>query len=217
MKSRSMLSLLIVAAAALAASQTALAQGVGNLGSLPTQFSSPVPIFGWTVDSGNANNPWIPVQIDPNGPSWVKTFSGSNGQPFTAVPGQTFSFQEFLVIAPTQSWTDWHERILTPGWQWIQPTAFLVNGTPAPGLTTVITPGGPTAGGVVDFYFNPLAPGTQIIVRKVLEYVGQPGAAFYGTVQIEQYPTPEPASLLTLLGGGLVMLRRRFALGRSSS
>src|SRR5512138_368925 len=86
---------------------SALAQGVGNLGSLPTQFSSPAPISGWSVDSGNAASPWIPVQISPTGPQWVKTFSAPNGQPFTAVPGQTFSLQELLQIAPTQSWTDW--------------------------------------------------------------------------------------------------------------
>jgi hypothetical protein len=196
------------------AAPAALAQGVGNLGSLPTQFQSPVPIAGWSVDSGNAASPWVPVQISPTGPQWVKTFSAPNGQPFTAFPGQTFTLQELLVIAPPLSWTDWHEHILTPGWDWVQPTVFLANVpppglSPPPGLTTVYTPGNLSTGGTVDFYFNPLAPGTLIDIRKTLQYNGPAGAIFNGTLQIAEYPTPEPASLVMLAVGGLLVRRRR--------
>jgi hypothetical protein len=202
---------LVVTAVVLGAATAAFAQGVGNLGSLPTQFTSPAPVIGWSVDSGIATNPWLPVQISPTGPQWVKTFSGPNGQPFTAVPGQTFTLQELLVIAPTQSWTDWHEHILTPGWDWVQPTLFMANFAPPPGLSTVFTPGTPSVGGAVDFYFNPLAPGTLLDIRKTLQYTGTPGVAFNGTIQIAEYPTPEPATLSLLALGGLAVLRRRAA------
>jgi hypothetical protein len=211
MKARNRITFVVVASIGVTISQMAFAQGVGNLGSLPTQFQSPVPITGWSVDSGNASNPWLPVQINTSGPPWIKTFTGPNGQPFTAVPGQTFTLQELLVIAPPQSWTDWHEHILTPGWDWVQPTLFLANFAAPPGLSTVHTPGNASVGGALDFYFNPLAPGTLLDIRKTLQYVGQPGATFTGTIQIAEYPTPEPASLGLMTLGGLLIARRRRA------
>lgn len=201
--------LTLSAAVLLVAAPISFAQGVGNLGSLPTLFTSPAPITGWSVDSGNAANPWLPVQIDPNGPQWIKTFTGTNGQPIVAVPGQTFTLQELLVVAPTQSWEDWHEHILTPGWEWVQPTVFFANFAPPPGLNTVITPGTMTTGGKVDFTFSPLAPGTLIDIRKTLQYVGVSGTVFTGKIEIAQFPTPEPTSLVLLALGGLAMIRRR--------
>lgn len=209
MKSQTSLRMLIVGLCGVIGANAALGQGVGNLGSLPTQFQSPQPIVGWSVDSGIATNPWVPVQISPTGPQWVKTFTAPNGQPFTAVPGQTFTLQELLVIAPTQSWTDWHEHILTPGWDWVAPTVFMANFATPPGMTTVHTPGTMTTGGALDFYFNPLVPGTLLDIRKTLMYVGQPGVVFTGTLQIAEYPTPEPATLAMLGLGGLAALKRR--------
>ncbi|MDM8009129.1 MAG: PEP-CTERM sorting domain-containing protein [Phycisphaerae bacterium] len=195
--------------------QMSFAQGVGNLGSLPNLFLSPVPITGWSVDSGIPTNPWLPVQIDPTGPQWVKTFTGQNGQPIVAVPGQTFTLQELLVVAPTQSWEDWHEHILTPGWEWVQPTVFFANFAPPPGLNTVVTPGTLTSGGKIDFTFNPLVPGTLIDIRKTLQYVGPAGTVFTGKIEIAEFPTPEPASLGLLMLGGLFVLGRRRRIARS--
>lgn len=209
MKTQNTFRMLVIGLCGLIGTNVALGQGVGNLGSLPTQFQSLVPITGWSVDSGNAAYPWVPVQISPTGPQWVKTFTGPNGQPFTAVPGQTFTLQELLEVAPTQSWTDWHEEILTPGWDWLPPSNLLANFVPAPGLTTVYTPGTMTSGGQVDFYFNPIAPGTQVVIRKMLIYVGTPGATFNGTLQIAQYPTPEPTTMGLMALGGAALLRRR--------
>ncbi len=191
---------------AVVAATAAFGQGVGNLGSLPTQFQAPVPIGGWNV--ADATGGPIPVQLDPNGGPWIKNLTGLGGQPFSAVPGQTFFLNESLSIAPSLPWTDWHEQILNPGWDWVAPIAFLANGAPPAGLSGVHTPGNSTVGGSVDFYFNPLAVGTKIDIRKTLIYNGINGAVFTGTLQIAEFPTPEPASLGMLALGGIALLRR---------
>jgi hypothetical protein len=190
----------------------AFGQGVGNLGSLPTFFwGAGTPLVGWSVDSGNPANPWIPVQLSPTGPQWVKTLVGSTGTGGVvyANPGDTFTLQELLVVAPAQSWTDWHEHILTPEWDWASPTVILANGVPAPGLNTVITPATLTTGGSIDFTFNALAPGTLIDIRKTLKYTGLSGLTFASKVEIAEYPTPEPATLALLGLGGAIALRRQ--------
>ncbi|MGQ9650507.1 MAG: hypothetical protein ACUVXJ_10390 [Phycisphaerae bacterium] len=126
----------------------------------------------------------MPVQIDPNGPQWGETFTGLNGQPIVAATGQTFALQELLVVAPTQSWEEWHEHILTPGWEWVQPTVFLANFATPAGLNTVVTPGTPTRVGKIDFTFNPLILGTLIDIRKTLQYVDPTGAVFTGKIEM---------------------------------
>jgi len=215
MKTQNMVKLWMVALNSIVASQMALAQGVGNLGSLPTVFPGPNPPVGWTVGSPTAP---IPVVRDPLGPPWGKSFTGPNGGPFGhPALGPALPVQEFLVVGGNLSWSDWHEDVIgidasgapDPGWVWVNP-AFLVGGLPAPGLT--ITGAGTNS---LSFYFNPLPPGTPIVIRKQLVYNGLPGTAFIGTLAIHEYPTPEPTTL-SLLGIGWAVLltgRRRVAEG----
>jgi hypothetical protein len=209
MKTQNMIRLAVVALIGLGASQMALAQGVGNLGSLPTLFPGPNPPTGWIVGSPTAP---IPVVRDPLGPVWSKSFTGPNGGPFAhPALGPALPVQEFLVVAGNLPWADWHEDVMgidasgaqDPGWVWANP-AFLVGGLPAPGLT--ITGAGTNN---LSFFFNPLPPGTPVVIRKQLVYNGVPGTAFIGTLAIHEYPTPEPASLMMLAAGGLLALNRR--------
>ncbi len=186
--------------------QFANAQGVGNLGSLPGPTIPMNNPGGW--DIGGASGPVL-VQRDPNGPKWLKHFSDPLGGPITAVPGQTFNVHELLMIDQPLPWSDWHEDILTPGWEWTNTISFLANFAPTPGLAIVNSPGTLTQGGSLSFTFNSLPPGTLIDIRKELIYMGQPGVIFTGSIDVEQYPTPEPASLGLIAAGGLVALRRR--------
>jgi hypothetical protein len=216
MKARKPISLLVVASVGLMFAQFAMAQGVGNLGSLPTQFTTPVPPTGWTVINSNGA---IPVVLDPNGPAWGKNFTGPNGGPFpyppTSPTNPALPVTEVLQVAGNLPWTDWHEEVIgidgltgapDPGWSWGNNPTILVGGLPAAGLS--ITGAGTSN---LSFFFNPITPGTVIDIRKDLVYTGVPGAVFNGTLAIHEYPTgvPEPTSLGLLCIGGLCALRRR--------
>ena len=206
MKSSNMLKLSVVAAISLVASQMALAQGVGNPGQLPNIIPMNNP-GGWDIWS-SAGTP-LPVQRDPNGPKWPKHLTDPTGGPITASWGTVFNVHEMLVIAPNLSWSDWHEDILTPGWGWTNNISFLANFLPTPGLSITNTPSTFTQGGSLSFLFSSLPPGTVIDIRKELVYQGNPGAIFQGSIDLLQYPTPEPATLALLGLGGAAMLMRR--------
>jgi hypothetical protein len=210
MKAQKMFTLLAIVALGLIAAPMALAQGVGNPSSLPTQFQSSGPPNGWTVIFPTGGP--VPVVLDPTGPVWKKDFTGPNGGPFTQPAfGAPLPVTEVLQVAGGIPWTDWHEDVvgidasgaLDPGWAWANPS-LLVNGVPAPGLT--VTGVGTSS---LSFFFNPIFPGDQVIIRKQLVYNGLPGTAFNGTLAITEYPTPEPATIGLLALGSVIMWRRR--------
>ena len=212
MKTWNVIRLLVVVSATLAASPMAFAQGVGNIGSLPTQFQTGTPPNGWTVISSTGP---IPVVLDPNGPAWGKAFTGPNGGSFMqpGAGGPALPVTEVLQVAGNRPWTDWPEEVIGAdaagapdyGWSWVNPS-ILVNG---------VTPGGLTITGVgtnnLSFFFNPVAPGSVVQIRKDLVYNGIPGAAFVGTLAVHEYPTPEPATVGLMGIGSLLMWRRRRA------
>jgi hypothetical protein len=198
------LSLILVHLTFLATCGSALAQGVGNPGSLPVIiYQNPNPPMGWDILGP------VPVVLDPTGPVWSKVFTDPSGGPPTGTAGTIYPVHEQLVVAGSLPWTDWHEEITTIGWQW-QPGAsqILANGTPVGGFSAVYTPAGTSFGGSVDYYFNTLAPGTVVDIYKTLEFAGQVGTFNTGTIGIHEYPTPEPASLLLLAGGSVFLLNR---------
>jgi hypothetical protein len=192
----------------------ALGQGVGNLSSLPTQFQTTNPPSGWLVSDPATGGP-IPVVLDPAGPVWGKSFTGPNGGNFVYPPTSSTNpalpVTELLQVAGGVPWTDWHEDVIgidasgapDPGWSWANPF-ILVNGSAPTGLTIT---GVGTAN--LSFFFDPVAPGSTVTIRKDLVYAGIPGAAFVGTLAIHEYPTPEPATIGLLALGGLAALRLR--------
>ncbi len=206
MKTQNPIKHLVIVTISLVAAQVAFAQGVGNLGSLPTQFTTPAPPNGWTVM--NSNGP-IPVVLDPNGPVWGKNFGGSNPDgSFTYAAGsQPLPVQELLQVDPTSPpWTDWHEVALDPGWSWANPFVLVNFSVPA-GLTIT----GVGTSSLSFFFSSPVAPGSTIDIRKDLVWNGALGTSFTGVLPIHEYPTgvPEPTSIGLLCIGGLCALRRR--------
>jgi hypothetical protein len=203
MEVQSSIKYLVIVAISLAVSQAALAQGVGNLGALPTQFATATPPNGWDVV--DATGAPIPVVLDPAGPVWGKEFTGPNGGAFSyPALSPPLPVHESLLVSGNLPWTDWHEEVLSPDWSWANPT-ILVNGTVPSGLTISVL------GGNLSYFFDPVLPGSVIDIRKDLVYNGVPGTVFSGTLPIHEYPTgiPEPASLILLCAGGLCALRRR--------
>ncbi len=214
MQLRNIRNAIVTAIVGLGLAPFALAQGVGNLGSLPTQFATTAPPTGWNV--GGSAGP-IPVVLDPAGPMWGKSFTGPNGGPFlyppTSPSNPPLNVSEMLQVAGNLPWTDWHEEVIgidvagAPdfGWSWANPF-ILVNGQPATGLS--ITGVGTNT---LSFFFDPVAPGSIVQIRKELVYTGNPGAVFAGTLAVHEYPTgvPEPATLGLLGVAALCVLRRR--------
>ena len=206
MKTQNRIRLLVVSVS-LAAAQAALAQGVGNIGSLPLVIPQNSP-GGWVIGTPPAP---IPVVRDPNGPKWIKHLTDPGGGPIiNPNPGTIYDINETVQIAGNLWWSDWHEEIITPGWEWTSAVSILENVIQPPaGLTIVNTPGTLTEGGTLEFYFDPLPPGTLLNIRKQLQYVGIPGTVHIGPIELAQYPTPEPATMALLAAGSLVALRRR--------
>ncbi len=204
MKTKNRIMWVLVASLSLVLPQVSFAQGVGNLGSLPTNFAQVGG--GWNV--GTPLTP-IPVVRDPNGPKWVKHFFDPNGL-LPVFPGQTFGVHESLIIAPNLPWSDWHEEILTKDWSWSPTIQISVNGGgPPTNLNIVNIPGSPLQGGILNFYFDSLPVGTQIDIRKQLVYTGTSAGIAIPSIEVAQYPTPEPTTLGLLAIGSLAALRRR--------
>jgi hypothetical protein len=173
---------------------------------------------GWVVDDGSfpAAIGLQEVAHDPSAGRWHKVLAGGDGGVFaasdTGVDGlAVFSLSEYLTIGGTTPWTDWHEEILQPGWRWLddrpssgEPTFTKASGEAIPGLSISFTGATPTAGGKIDFTFDPLSPGTNLKIVKRLVFEGLdpllPGETYLGRLDVYQYPTvPEPATGLMAL------------------
>ncbi len=203
---------LIPAAFVLAAGGvSAFGQGVG--GNSPTNttytiqriYTTPEEPLEWGARVGSWGNP-IGVELDPFGPVWSKGFNTNTGEPI--LPGERIAISETLLVQGARPWTGWGARILTDGFAWYDSggfPAFTVlrndgSGSPVPGLSVQYI--GPAAIGV----FNPLMAGASVQVFETVIYTGtQP---FSGTLQLEQFPIPEPSTLLSFVLLALLLRRR---------
>jgi hypothetical protein len=181
------------------------------------QQTLPDGLQGWAI--GAVDNR-IGVTLDPTAGPWIKNLLGPNGGNVSAddtgfTAPSSYALDEHLVIGGQLSWTDWHEDVLTPGWN--IGALISANGGPVHGLVVDLTDTNwPTTGGTVSMTFDPLPPGTRIDLKKTLSWVGDPkviGNLFNGVIRIAEYPTPEPGSAVLFGLGivGLLLLRRKLA------
>jgi hypothetical protein len=137
------------------------------------------------------------------------TIAGNAGTPFSGKPV-----------------TDWHEKILTPGWQWVTPGNPLFPGL-FPDGTSLITrdnqpwPSVPLDPAIDPTAVNVLFPqidiGHVLDIHKALLWVGTDTQRFWGDDQTEsiirviEHPTPEPSSFVLAVVGlaALAVLRAR--------
>lgn len=160
---------------------------------------------GLIVEVGTPINP-IPIDLDPLGPPWTKTINDPN---LLLLNGGPLDLNESIINVGTEPWYDWHEHILpdatgaVPGlWSSVQ---MAVNGNPI-GFNVI---GLGTADLWLDTFSQPILPGDVLNVRKIIDvFPGIPGA-FQQPIVIQEYPTPEPASLALLSLGSLAVLGRR--------
>lgn len=186
------------------ASTLAQASGVYN-------SSNPGEILqGIFSRAGSQLNITSVITQDPNGSPWVKTYDGTND--LSSTPEILSIFESLTVVSNPQitflDWTDWHEEILSPGWEWVPGSATVQTSgfVTVPGLSVVET--SPTQ---LDFFFDPLGVNTRLFIRKQIQWTGTGDKV----LQIAQYPTvvPIPAALplfgSALAGLGLIGWRRR--------
>lgn len=161
-----------------------------------------------TVYIGGPNDPLnpfpIPIDLDPFGPPWIKHIQGNS---LVGTP-PIIQIHETIINIGTEPWLDWHERAVPPAnglvppiWTGVQ---MMVDGQVI-GFNAV---GLQTPNLHLDQFSTPVHPGSTLEIWKELD-VGPDFFLLNPELVLEQYPTPEPATLALMGLGGLVTLRRR--------
>jgi hypothetical protein len=187
-------------------------QGVG--GDSPTNtshvlqhvFYIPEDPINWATTIGTVSAP-VRVSLDPAGPPWVKHLQTENDTPIGERTGPIVGIEENLMVGGSISWTGWHSDLATSGFIWytgpggtLPPFRLRVNDVPVP-VTFAIN------GSSLDVSFPPIAPGSTV---NIVQKFGWPHPIpFIGTIEMHQYPTPEPHSALGAMFLLLVLHRRR--------
>jgi hypothetical protein len=168
------------------------------------------------------------VSADPDSGSWLKNLQSPG-----SLVGKTDTFYllEILKVGSGPAWTDWHEAILTPGWDWGWGKMFTLGAQDAltaanplsalncwsldSAIQSFLNPiaKGVVSDGKIDFFFDPLEPSTWVFVLKTIQWTGGDDASLCAPIRIAEHPSavPIPAAVWLLGSGlvGLVALKRR--------
>lgn len=213
--------MVVALTAGLATAQTAITSGY-NLSAPATSLDVPWSGDHWMFASG--------LIFDPTAGPMTKRFDTPRhptGAPILLDAQQPFpqpiDEQWDLIPGASQPVWDWHEEILTPGWEWrLRTDASLItrNGQPWPWTPIPMPVPDPTK---IWVEFQPIFPGEMLDIHKYLIWVGTPGNRIWGDgfddaglpvdeggIIVIEYPTPEPATAALLgLAGAVTLVRSR--------
>ena len=147
----------------------------------PSQCIENINNESWFVGFPNDR---VVISFVPGAGPWVKFLD----VPFGVSPQFQDDLFEEIEVGAGPDWTDWHEEIQTPGWNFISATITTSTGqvlNPPPGPNIWVN-------------FEPALPaGTTISIQKILEYTG-PTIIGPSVIELWEYPTiPEQG----LIGG----------------
>ncbi len=146
-------------------------------------------------------------------------------------------WENFLILPPSTApngfnVSDWHEEIHTPGWEWVEPgdsrfpdlfppneSLITKDGQPWPSEPIPMPTPDPS---MLWVKFPPIEPGHVLDVHKAILWAGTPGNRIWGdgvddagnvvpesSIDVWEYPTPEPSTLVLASLFALGMLARR--------
>ena len=199
-----------------ASAQTAIVSGYNMTAdpgpSIPIPYSPGAP--GWLFQA--------PLLFDPTAPPMTKVFESpfsptggpillDSQQPFPLLVSEFYSLLGGLPGTPDgKPVSDWHERILTPGWAWVVPGDPTFPDLFPPGTSLITRDGEPWPSvplpnpdpASVDVVFPPIVPGHVLDIHKALLWVGTDTQRIWGDdpgetgIIVVEYPTPEPSSFV---------------------